>query len=238
MSQLVNIKGNKYGIAVRLDSDAPFDRLLLQLQAKFTESAKFFKNAKMALTFEGRKLSSKEEEEILEIISQCTNINVVCIIDQDAGTEEYFKAAVDRALMETQEGAMDLEDTLATAESSGNAGQFYKGTLRSGQVIESESSIIVLGDINPGAKVIARGNIVVLGSLKGNAYAGANGNETAFVVALEMRPMQIRIGDFIARSSDKQAEEMVEGAQIAFVDNGNIYIEPVSRNILNDINFR
>lgn len=238
MSQLVSIKGNKYGIAVRLDSDAPFDRLLVQLQTKFTESAKFFKNAKMALTFEGRKLSSKEEEKILEIISQCTDINIVCIIDQDKGTEEYFKAAVDRALMETQEGAVEIEDTLASAVSSGNAGQFYKGTLRSGQVIESESSIIVLGDINPGAKVIARGNIVVLGALKGNAYAGANGNDTAFVVALEMRPMQIRIGDYIARSSDKHSDQTEEGAQIAFVDNSNIYIEAVSRNILNDINFR
>ena len=36
--------------------------------------------------------------------------------------------------------------------------------------------------------------VIVLGSLKGNIFAGVDGNENAFVVALEMSPMQIKIG--------------------------------------------
>ena len=35
--------------------------------------------------------------------------------------------------------------------------------------------------------------VIVLGSLKGNIFAGVDGNENAFVVALEMSPMQIKI---------------------------------------------
>ena len=93
---------------------------------------------------------------------------------------------------EEPKGLMDLQD-----------GRFYKGTLRSGQVLESETSIIILGDVNPGARVISKGNVVVLGAMKGNAFVGAAGNESAFVAALSMDPMQIRIGDVIARSSDK-----------------------------------
>ena len=119
-------------------------------------------------------------------------------------------------------------------------GRFYKGTLRSGQVMESETSIIILGDVNPGARVISKGNIVILGALKGNVYVGAAGNESAFVAALSMDPMQIRIGDVIARCSDKASVKKKKKAEdtpkIAFVEDGNIYIEPITKEILNDIN--
>lgn len=102
-----------------------------------------------------------------------------------------------------------------------------------------------MGDINPGAKVISKGNIVVLGALKGNAYAGANGNEQAFVAALVMDPIQIKIGDVIARSADKVQEgkkrkkkhsaDVEVDPQVAIVKDGNIYIEPITKGLLNNI---
>ena len=62
---------------------------------------------------------------------------------------------------------------------------------------------MIIGDVNPGAKIIAKGNIVILGSLKGNAYAGAAGDESCFVTALDMDPVQIKIGNVIGRSADR-----------------------------------
>ena len=118
-------------------------------------------------------------------------------------------------------------------------GRFYKGTLRSGQVLESETSIIILGDVNPGARVISKGNVIVLGTLKGNIYVGAAGNENAFVAALSMEPMQIRIGDVIARCSDNgpvKKKKTEDKPKIAYVEDGNIYIEPITKEVLNDIN--
>ena len=102
-------------------------------------------------------------------------------------------------------------------------------------MLEVESSIIVIGDVNNGAKVVSKGNIVILGSLKGNAFAGAAGNAKAFVVALDMEPVQIRIADTIARAPDKKSKEVVKEAKIAFVDEGNIYIETLNKSVLNDI---
>ena len=90
-----------------------------------------------------------------------------------------------------------------------------------------------------GSKVIAKGNVVVLGSLKGNIFAGAGGDENSFVVAIEMDPMQIRIGDVIARCSDtsgaEKSKKKVCEPKIAFVEEGNIYIEKLDRDILSDI---
>ena len=110
--------------------------------------------------------------------------------------------------------------------------------------LESDASITILGDVNPGAKVISGGNIVVLGALKGNAQAGIYGNSDCFILALEMDPIQIRIGELIAKSPDKQKtkrrfirKEKTESneLQIAVARDGNIYIEPVSKKILSNI---
>ena len=141
-------------------------------------------------------------------------------------------------------GSVDnLNTNMSTMEvSSDDLGHFYRGTIRSGQSVEFASSIVVVGDVNPGAKVVAKGNIIVIGSLKGSAYAGVNGKQNSFIIALDMDPMQLRIGDFYARSPDsvkgklfKKKKQQVKEMQIAFVENNNIYIEPINRSVLNSI---
>lgn len=222
MDNSVIIKGNKYGIIVVLDEELSFPELKVKVRNKFKDSSKFFDDAKMAISFEGRDLSTEEERQILDIIAEETELHVVCIIDKDEKTEEVFKKSLDEKLLEL----------------SNTTGQFYKGNLRSGQVLESETSIIIIGDVNPGARIVSKGNIVVLGSLRGTVFAGATGNSNSFVVALDMMPGQIRIADAIARSPDnlktKEVKEAKE-AKIAFLEEGNIYIEPLSKDAINDI---
>lgn len=203
---------------VVLDPELPFSQLKEDVAAKFRESSGFFKNARMALAFEGKKLSSAEQMEIVSAITDNSSIQVLCVVDPDKEKEELFRGKTEQAL-----------------STDYNPGLFYKGTLRGGQVVESESNIVILGDVNPGGKVIARGNIIVLGALKGNAYAGISGNENAFVAALEMDAMQIRIGDAIARCDDNRDEDERSIPKIAFVEDGNIYVETICKEVLNDI---
>lgn len=220
MNNPVIIKGNKYGIVVVLDAEMEFDELKIKVAEKFRESSKFFEKAQMAISFEGRKVTNEEQREILNIIAEETELHVVCVVENDPQKEEVFKKALDEKLMEL----------------SNTTGQFYKGNLRSGQVLESETSIIVIGDVNPGARIVSKGNIIVLGSLKGTVFAGATGNTNSFVLALDMNPVQIRIADTIARSPDKPVKNAVKETKIAFLEDGNIYIEPLSKEVLNDIN--
>lgn len=220
LNNAVMIKGNKYGIIVVLSPDETFDTLKELIAEKFKESSKFFDNAKMAISFEGRKLSNEEQREILDIIEENTDMHIVCVIDDDEEKEEHFRKSLEQKLME-------LEN---------NTGQFYKGILRSGTSLEFESSVVIIGDVNHGARVVSKGNIIILGALKGNAFAGATGNTNSFVVALDMRPTQIRIADSIARSPDKPVKEESKETKIAFLENGNIYIEPLSKSVLQDIN--
>lgn len=219
MNNSVIIKGNKYGIIVVLSPEVPFEDLKLLVAEKFRESSKFFENAKMAISFEGRKLTNEEQKDILDIIYQNTDMHIVCVMENDPETEEKFRMTLEQKLMEL----------------SNNTGQFYKGILRSGASLEFETSVIIIGDVNHGARVVSKGNIIILGALKGTAFAGATGNTNSFVVALDMNPTQIRIADSIARSPDKPVKDEVKEAKIAFLEDGNIYIEPLNKNILQDI---
>ena len=80
MSQAVVIKSNKYGINLILDNDMAFQELLTAIKEKFQESEKFFKNAKMAISFEGRTLTQEEEYQIIETITENTSISVLWIM--------------------------------------------------------------------------------------------------------------------------------------------------------------
>lgn len=241
MNNTVMIKGNKSGIVLVLDAKPDFNSLKNDIAEKFQETAKFFGKANMAISFEGRELSTEEQREVLQIIESKTELKIACIVSKDKEQEELFKRSL-------EENLVNLEE---------NSGQFYKGNLRSGQVLEVETSVIVIGDVNVGAKVVSKGNIIVIGNLKGNAFAGAGGNKDAFVLALGMQPIQIRIADFIARAPDKadkgffkdkgffgrrrekkNIQELQEPQEIkiAFVEGDNIYIEPLSKDVLKEIN--
>jgi len=99
-------------------------------------------------------------------------------------------------------------------------------SLRSGQKVEHNGDILVLGDVNKDAEVVAVGNIIIMGALRGIAIAGALGDENAVVVALRMEPQQIRIGKKIAIS--EESERISPGyPEVARIEDGMIVLEKV-----------
>ena len=78
--------------------------------------------------------------------------------------------------------------------------QIIPYTIRSGQTeVFPRGSLIIYGDVNSGGEVKAGGDIVVLGALRGNAHAGINGRLSAVIIAMELVPVQLQIGNFINR---------------------------------------
>ena len=237
MKEHVLIKGNRYGIVLVLDPEIPFEDLLIEIGVRFDDSSKYFNSTtQCAITFEGRELSSEEIDRILDLIKKRTTLRIPYVIDNRKETEELFQRIIEGNAAETKSSSEDETHYIYPEKGDG---LFYKGTLRSGQTLESSGSLVMIGDVNPGATVMSNGNIIILGSLKGTAIAGAAGNRNAFVLALSMTPMQIQISDIIGRAPDKPKKlfgNKNTDAQIAFVENENIYIEPVSKSVLNDIN--
>ncbi|MBR1420455.1 MAG: septum site-determining protein MinC [Selenomonadaceae bacterium] len=106
-------------------------------------------------------------------------------------------------------------------------------TLRGGQEIRAKGSVMVFGNVNPGAQIIAGGNIDIRGTCRGIVHAGAFGDVNAFVVADHLIPLQIRIADFFSRSPDDldPAELNVKSnyPERASVKDGQIVVEPIKR---------
>jgi septum site-determining protein MinC len=227
MTQAVVIKSNKYGIHLVLDKDMEFNRLVDSIVDKLKDSEKFFKDAKLAISFEGRELTVEQENHIIEEITEKTSINIICVVDENPEHEEYVR--------------QQIEQCRTSAEQAyGSNVEFHYGTLRSGQSIDCEGGVVVVGDVNPGATVASYGSIVVLGAVKGNVYAGIGGNDKTFIFAMDMNPIQIGIGNMIAKSPDKnfgvrrrkKPKETGINPQVAYARGERICIEPYKKELL------
>ena len=109
---------------------------------------------------------------------------------------------------------------IATSET-----KFYKGSIRSGQKMEFEGSLVILGDVNAGAEVLAEDNVVILGILRGMAHAGAKGNKEAIFAAASIESAQIRIADIVKEiEREDNTEESKEIKTHAYVEENEIIL--------------
>ncbi|MDY5478382.1 MAG: septum site-determining protein MinC [Enterocloster clostridioformis] len=218
MRNAVVIKSSKAGMTVILDPELPFGELLEAIGKKFSESARFWGSVQMTLTLEGRALTAAQEFAIVDTITKNSQIEVLCLLDTDAERIERCEKALNDKLMEL----------------NSQTGQFYRGTLKRGDCLESEASIVLIGNVDHGARVTAKGNVVVLGELKGTVTAGVSGNPQAIVMALDMAPLQIRIGDLSSRFNERN-KRLGRGPMIALVEDGAIVMRSLKKSFLNNM---
>lgn len=219
MKDAVLIKSFQNGITLLLNDKVSFEEILEEIALKFSEARAFFGSASMALSVEGRNLSEAEEIKIIDAIRQNSNITVLCIVGHDEETNKKFIKALQH-----------MEKRLT----GGDEGQLYKGSLKNREVLETENSIIILGDVNPGCAVISPKNIIVLGGLYGEAYAGGDEQQNAYIVALEMEPERLKVGDFKYKAT-KQTKWGIRPKiqpKIAYVKNAKIVMEPLTKELL------
>lgn len=209
---LVTVKTNKYCLEIHMNPDAPFVQILEELHNKFLDSAKFFGKAKMALAIFGQTLTYEQTAQILDMITELTQIEIICVLDYDEENEPYWRTLLEQA----QERVIQQR------------GLIHRGSLENHQVLQSESDLVVLGNVEPGARVESAGNIVIVGGLYGAAHAGMNGDHSSFISAIAMRPRKMQIGKIEARIPHVyQEDSSIQGPKIAVVDGHRIYIDPL-----------
>ena len=162
-----------------------------------------YKSEKTPIRVTGKILTNKELEEIKELIKKHIDVKISFDTPTTLGLHSITRS---------------YKKDVGTSETT-----FHKGSLRSGQKIEVESSIVVIGDVNSGAEVIAGDNIVVVGTLRGLAHAGAKGNKEAIIVARTLNAVQLRISN-IVKELDMDTDEIYENAYV-HVEGDEIIIE-------------
>ena len=150
-----------------------------------------------------------------EIISFCSTSSNTIISSQSLGYKSHFIfESHSNSTLKLNKKDLNISKT-----------DFHQGTIRSGEYLDSAGDLLILGDVNPGAKVRAEGSIMIWGKLLGIAHAGRKGNSKATISALQLRPVQLRIAEKVARGpNDKPLMVFAEQARI---DSEEIIISPL-----------
>ena len=227
MKPIVALKGLRDGIAVDIDDNADFVSIIEVLRQKVSDGKRFFAGANTKVYFRGRKLSIEEESTLLGIIS---NVAGVAAIPKQADTPlpapaplKLEQTKADEPTAKEIDESEAIHDKVKKNFTESNCA-FYRSGLRSGQTIKYSGSVVIMGDVNPGSEVVADGNVVVLGSLKGLAHAGAAGDESCFVMANIMQPVQLRIASVISSMPKSKQKKHDTNPSYAYVKDGKISI--------------
>lgn len=202
MKKAISIKLNKNETKIEISEKATYEEIEKELKEKIQELKKFYQEAKVPILVTGKILKKQEMESIKAIIKKAINVEINIDSPEELGLH---------GIKRTYNKEINLSET-----------QYYRTSLRSGQKIENESSIVILGDVNSGAEVISGENIVIVGTLRGLAHAGAKGNKKAIISASNIDTPQIRIANIV-----KEIEKNQENTSktYAYVENDEIILE-------------
>lgn len=204
MSRCINIYFKRDSIVLKIKEDATTNEILTELEEKLPDLKEFYKEEKTPILVTGKILKKFEIESIQKIIQSMIKVKVDFDSPRNLGLHDIKR---------TFKKDIQISET-----------KFYKGSVRSGQKLEFEGSIVIIGDVNDGAEVIAEDNIAVLGNLRGMAHAGAKGNEKAIIAANIINSPQIRIASIIKERERKDIER--ESFSYAYInDEGVIEME-------------
>jgi len=215
----VVFKGSVGGLSILVPVHYSSEELLMAVEHKIHANARFFKGAKLKVTYKGILLSIDEEAKLLVILQS-----------SGAGIESLEKAEEGNAAglpVKARNNAMQAPLRKFFSRGSDESDcKIIRSTLRGGTRIKYEGSVVVIGDVNPGAEIIASGSVIVLGLLRGMVHAGADGSKDAFIAALKLKPTQLRIADLIARSPDGEDAPGVF-PEIASINEDAIEVNPL-----------
>ena len=203
MKNCVSINLKKDEIVIKLSEDAEQKEIIEVLNKKLTELKKLYKDEKTPIMVTGKILKNKEIKEIQELIKSKIDVEIDFDMPKSLGLHSIKKT---------------FEKEIAVSET-----KFHRGSLRSGQKMETEGSLVIIGDVNSGAEVIASDNIIVLGDLRGLAHAGAKGNTQAIIAAGLVDAVQIRIAN-VVKEIDRDEEPMHKQAYV-YIEDDKIVIE-------------
>ncbi|HLR52841.1 MAG TPA: septum site-determining protein MinC [Candidatus Avamphibacillus sp.] len=182
--QNILIKGTRDGLTLFIDDACSFEEAITELRDKLSSS----KNNKddpmvpVAVKLGNRYLHKNQKDQLLSIIEEENNFTL---------------HSYESNLIEKEEAL----EWLANDEIKS-----INRIVRSGQVLEVTGNLLLIGDVNPGGKVVATGNIYIMGRLYGIAHAGSDGDKQSVIAASYMKPNQLRIAHYISRAPDYESD--------------------------------
>lgn len=225
----VTIKGRSNDtLEIILAEGVSYRKLRESLIAKLNKNKSFFDGANPKVVIKGKSIPKAQQEDIKNILFMDYSLVDVTYIEYE--TEQKQEELTVSTAQNKNHLNTDILDKksnkteIVASDYFAAHSVFVSHTVRSGQRIECEGDIVVLGDVNPGAELIAGGNIAVMGTLRGLAHAGATGRKDAIIAAFKLNPSQLRISSKAILFPDNKVSSYPELAQLI---ESNIVIRPI-----------
>lgn len=196
----ITINTKKDNIVLKISEEAEQKEIINSLKEKLQELKKLYQDDKTPILVTGKILKNREIDEIKELIQKSIDVEVKFDSPTTLGLHGITK---------TYNKEISISET-----------KYHKGALRSGQRVEYEGSLVIIGDVNDGAEIIAGDNIIVIGTIRGLAHAGAKGNKHACIAALSIESPQIRIANVIKEMSREEISSN-ENKRYAYIGSEN-----------------
>lgn len=221
MSEIVKFKGRRNGIQLNFAAGTEYAAIEAEIRARLESGSNFFSRATIVYLAPGQ-LAEADEQRLAKLFRQ---YGIIFRLEEEQ--QETFQPKAQDAPVQPAQPVMQT-----TGPSADNAVQMQNmmvinRTVRGGQEITAPGSVLICGNVNPGAQIIAGGSIDIRGTCRGIVHAGAYGDVNAVVIADHLMPVQIRIANLIAQAPD--SIEKPAYAERASIKNGQIIIEPVER---------
>ena len=187
MRSCISINLRKDNIVIKENEEYSQEDIVYTLRKKIPDLKKLYQGEHTPIVITGKVLKNKEIDEIQELIKKYIDVQIKFDSPRTLGLHGIVKT---------------YNKEIAISET-----KFHRGAVRSGQKLEFEGSIVIMGDVNDGAEVIAGDNIVILGALRGLAHAGAKGNVNAIIAASSIDAPQLRIANIIKEREKEEIQE-------------------------------
>lgn len=244
--QELEIKGWRNGLLIVLPEAGEWESVRAALETRLGEAKDgrtFWRGAQVTLDFGGRALDAETVGGLAEWLREEWSLIPLAAVAESPETQ----AACEKLVLKTYETLPTIQKATADWEappavavapappprpgppsSELNNALYLFRSVRSGQRIEHNGNLVICGDVSADAEVLATGDIIVVGKLRGRPHAGCQGDESAKIVAGELRAPQLRIaGTIAAAPHDDGRRTEKRSAEVARIENGEIQVFPL-----------
>lgn len=214
-----------------LDSD--MDTVFPDLATKVGEAPQFFDSAPIVIDVEALqgKLSSVDLALLVGFL-RSHHLVPVGIRGGDAELNE-IASAMELAVL-SQGAPIRQASTPRVVREPESSSRLVVQPVRSGQrVYASNSDLIVLGPVSPGAEVFADGNVHVYGVLRGRALAGVKGDQHARIFCQSLEAELVSVAGTYRVSEDINANFHGTAAQV-YLDSDQLVIGSLSKTAITE----
>ena len=265
----VKVSGRGALVNFEIDDSVPLETACRELREHLGRFRELYARGEVALNVGRRMLAEEQKARLQKVVESESGLSVRqfwCdpdILEAERERIGAMLAAQARLVRQLQGGGEPGDDAGAASAAAGDDGPaaadgddndavdngaecagpppaLVRDTCRSGEVRRFAGSVVILGNVNPGAQVIAGGDILVFGALRGLAHAGADGDAAASIIAMSAVKPELRIAGYCwdADAADAGEAALVSGetrrgdrdAIIAAVAGAAVQVAPYLKN--------